>query len=499
MKSEFSAVPSVKRLPSHSLIILVNEGLKLGDFAKSLDKEFNGVIKTALKNNPRFTGDKDEQLLITAPKGCSATRIVLMGVGDVKQVTDFQAYAWGGRALRLVQDTGEKAVTIVLDALDHCDIAVGMAAGARLKAYRFDTYKSDLTDEEKPSHRHIIIATRHKTDAVKHYKRHEAIVTGMITARTMGNEPPNVMTPARCAMIIQKLRYPNLKIRVLQASQLKSLGMGALMGVAQGSHNTPHVVIMEYRGSRNKKSAPVALIGKGVTFDTGGINIKQFAGMWDMKFDMQGASAIVGAMQSLAIRKAKVNAVALLGFVENMPSGHSYRPGDILTSYSGKTIEIQNTDAEGRLVLCDLLSYAQKIFKPKAMIDAATLTGAAIAALGHEFGALFASHDDFANDLLEAGKKTGDRLWRLPLDAGYDRQLNSEFADMRNIGVQGEAGASTAAHFLKRFVKDSTPWAHLDIAGVAWSYSNMALTSQKGATGFGVRLLDQLIYERFES
>jgi leucyl aminopeptidase len=289
-----------------------------------------------------------------------------------------------------------------------------------------------------------------------------------------------------------------VKVEVLGLPELKKLGMGSLIGVAQGSENPPRVVSMYWQGAgKGKASAPIAFIGKGVTFDTGGISLKPASNMEDMKYDMAGSAAVIGTIHALAARKAKVNAVGVIGIVENMPDGKAQRPGDVVTSMSGQTIEIINTDAEGRLVLCDVLTYAQKKFKPRAMVDLATLTGAIILALGNEHAGLFCNSDELANQLLAVGKSTEEKLWRFPMTDAYDRQLNSDIADMKNSSNERVAGSIYGAQFLNRFVDKKTPWAHLDIAGMAWTRRDLPLTP-KGATAYGVRMLNQLVADYYE-
>jgi leucyl aminopeptidase len=320
-------------------------------------------------------------------------------------------------------------------------------------------------------------------------------------ARDLVSEPPNVLNPAEMAKRCEALTELGLQVEVLGPQEMERLGFGALLGVAQGSVNEPRMVVMRWNGGGSGKpvasasAKPVAFIGKGVTFDTGGISIKPAAGMEDMKWDMAGAGTVIGLMAALAARRAKVNAVGLVGLVENMPSGTAQRPGDVVKSYSGQTVEVINTDAEGRLVLADVLWYCQEKFDPRFMVDLATLTGAIIIGLGHEHAGLFSNDDALAQQLLEAGSATGEKVWRMPLAEAYDKQLKSEIADMKNVGGR-PAGSVTAAQFLQRFV-NGKPWAHLDIAGTAWS-SKDAPCVPKGATAFGVRLLDRMVAAHFE-
>jgi leucyl aminopeptidase len=323
-----------------------------------------------------------------------------------------------------------------------------------------------------------------------------AVADGVTFARDLVSEPANVLYPAEFAARVQALESLGLEIEVLGEAEMEKLGMGSLLGVGQGSRRESQLVVMQWKGAGDPAAQPVAFVGKGVCFDTGGISIKPAAGMEDMKWDMGGAAAVAGTMIALASRKARVNAVGILGLVENMPDGNAQRPGDVVTSMSGQTIEVINTDAEGRLVLADALWYCQDRFKPKFMIDLATLTGAIIIALGHDYAGLFSNNDDLSDKLLGASKASGDLLWRMPLPAAYDKNIESMIADVKNVGDRG-GGSITAALFLKRFVND-LPWAHLDIASTAWKKPSSIPTIPDGATGFGVRLLDRLVADHYE-
>jgi leucyl aminopeptidase len=332
-------------------------------------------------------------------------------------------------------------------------------------------------------------------EAKRRFLALDKLAAGIEFTRDLVSEPPNILYPESYATRIKPLARLGLKIELLNLAKLKQLGMGALIGVAQGSVRPPMVVVMRWTGTR-PQIAPIAFIGKGVTFDSGGLSLKTAKGMEDMKWDMAGSAAVVGTMMALAGRKAKVNAIGIIGLVENMPSGNAQRPGDVVKSMSGQTVEVLNTDAEGRLVLADALWYTLTRFKPAAMINLATLTGAIITSLGHEHAGLFSNNEALADRLIAAGKLTGETLWRMPLGESYDQQLKSPIADMKNIG-DGTAGSVVAAQFLQRFV-NNLPWAHLDIAGVAWSGKDKPLTP-KGAVGWGVRLLDKLVAEYYET
>ena len=373
--------------------------------------------------------------------------------------------------------------------------AAAVAAGVRLRAYKFDRYKTRKKDgEDAALSAEISLAVGDVAAAKKAFASDDHIVDGVIIARELVNEPPNVLFPVEFARRASQLRKLGVDIDVLDVKAMKKLGMGALLGVGQGSTQPSRTVIMRWNGGK-KGDQPVAFIGKGVCFDTGGISIKPAGSMEDMKGDMGGAACVVGLMHALAARKARVNAVGAIGLVENMPDGNAQRPGDIVTSMSGQTIEIINTDAEGRLVLADVLWYVAKKFKPKFMIDLATLTGAIMVALGTEYAGLFSNNDQLAERLTSAGQATGERVWRMPLGPEYDKQIDSQFADMKNTGSRN-GGSITAAQFLQRFV-DDTPWAHLDIAGTAMGAPKTEI-NQSWGSGYGVRLLERLVAEHYE-
>ncbi len=368
-----------------------------------------------------------------------------------------------------------------------------------MRDYRFERYKTKKKDEpEENGQSEITLAVADPVASRSEAKRREAVAEGVLTARSLVNEPANILYPEEFANRAKDLEKLGVEVEVLDEPALKALGMRALLGVGQGSARQSRVVIMRWRGAKapgKAKSQPIAFVGKGVTFDTGGISIKPAAGMEDMKGDMAGAACVVGLMQVLAARKAKVDAIGAIGLVENMPGANAQRPGDIVKSMSGQTIEIINTDAEGRLVLGDVLWYVQDRFKPKFIVDLATLTGAILVALGQEHAGLFSNDDDLAEKLLAAGKATGEKLWRLPLGAAYDKMIDSKFADMKNTGGR-HAGSITAAQFLQRFV-NGAPWAHLDIAGTGMG-SPSSDVNQSWASGFGVRLLDRLVGDYYE-
>jgi leucyl aminopeptidase len=375
------------------------------------------------------------------------------------------------------------------------DQAAAVASGVRLRAYKFDRYKTRKKDgEDAALSADVSVAVADAAAAKKAFAPDDHIVDGVIIARELVNEPPNVLFPVEFARRASQLKKLGVDVEVLDVKAMKKLGMGALLGVGQGSTQASRTVIMRWNGGK-KGDQPVAFIGKGVCFDTGGISIKPAASMEDMKGDMGGAACVVGLMHALAARKARVNAVGAIGLVENMPDGNAQRPGDIVTSMSGQTIEIINTDAEGRLVLADVLWYVKEEFKPKFMVDLATLTGAILVALGTEHAGLFSNNDELAERLYAAGQATGEKVWRLPMGPEYDKMMDSQFADMKNAGARN-GGSITAAQFLQRFVGD-TPWAHLDIAGTAMGAPKTEI-NQSWGSGYGVRLLERLVAEYYE-
>ena len=364
--------------------------------------------------------------------------------------------------------------------------------GTELKSYKFDKYK---TKKDNDKYEFDILSKIKKLN-LKEEKRYKSLIEGTNFTKDLVSEPGNILHPDEYAKRLVNLRKLGLKITIYDTKKLKKLGMNALLGVGQGSIRGSYLVTIEWNGLR-KKNKPLAFVGKGVCFDTGGISLKPAKFMEDMTYDMAGSAVVVGLMKNLALRKAKINAVGVVGLVENMPGGNAQRPGDIVKSYSGKTIEILNTDAEGRLVLADALTFTEKKYKPKFIIDLATLTGAIIVSLGSEYAGLFSNNDKLSNEIFESGNKVDEKVWRMPLHKNYDKLINSKNADMQNINYVGGAGSTTAAQFLQRFILNKTPWAHLDIAGMAFSKYGGALNSG-GATGFGVRLLNKLIEDYYE-
>ena len=368
--------------------------------------------------------------------------------------------------------------------------------GFNLKSYTFSKYKTlDKDKIDKKINFKIITSNKEKIE--KKYRYYDSIKEGVFLTRDLVSEPPNVLTPKAYVQEIKKLSKFGLKIKAYDEKEMKKLGLNALLGVGQGSVNETYLVTLEWNGKKNLKQNPLAFVGKGVCFDTGGISIKPAKFMEEMKYDMAGSAVVVGLLKSFALRKAKINAVGVVGLVENMPGGNAQRPGDIVKSYSGKTIEVLNTDAEGRLVLADALTFTEKKYKPKFIIDLATLTGAIIVSLGEEYAGLFSNNDELSKNIFEASKNVNEKVWRLPLHKNYDKLMNSTIADVQNINYVGGAGSITAAQFLQRFILNKTPWAHLDIAGMSFSKKAANLNSE-GATGFGVRLLNNLVKENYE-
>jgi leucyl aminopeptidase len=379
---------------------------------------------------------------------------------------------------------------------DAAAIAAYVASGAQLRAYRFDKYRTKEKAEDKPKLKTVSVVTAALDKAKKLYAPLAGLAESVAFTRDLVSEPANIIYPETLANECKKLSKLGVKVEVLGEAEMKKLGMGSLLGVGQGSERESKLVVMQWHGGK-KGAKPVALIGKGVTFDTGGISIKPANGMEEMKWDMAGSAAVIGTLRALAARGANVNAVGVVGLVENMPDGNAQRPGDVVKSMSGQTIEVINTDAEGRLVLADALWYCQDRFKPQCMVDLATLTGAIIVSLGSHRAGLFSNDDKIANSLLAAADRTHEKLWRMPLGPEYDKMINCDIADMQNVGEGREAGSTTAAQFLQRFVND-VPWAHLDIAGVAWQNKPLTPLAPKGAVGWGVRLLNDWIAKNYE-
>ncbi|MFT9384523.1 MAG: leucyl aminopeptidase [Acetobacter orientalis] len=468
--------------------LLVAEGQAPSAFFKAVDDATQGALARAAKADD-FSGKEGVVTTILAP-GAGFERIVLVGVGKADAFGPKEAEKAGSLAASAL-NRSEKA-NIALGGLPH---AAHVALGATLGAYHFSLYRSVPAEDKKHALASVVVLSADPAKAEAAWPAQAAVARGVILTRDLVTEPANVLNPIEFAERITTLRSLGLEVEVLDRAAMEKLGFGALLGVAQGSDNEPRTVIMRWNGGK-KDEAPLAFIGKGVTFDCGGISIKPAAGMEEMKGDMAGAAAVTGLMAALAGRKAQVNAVGIVGLVENMVSGNAQRPGDVVRSASGQTIEVLNTDAEGRLVLADVLWYARERFAPKLMVNLATLTGAIVVSLGHEYAGLFSNNDELATALTQAGATTGDKLWRMPMGKEYDALIKSDIADMKNIGGGRAGGSITAAQFLKRFVGE-TPWAHLDIAGTAW-LDKGKYGQPKGATGFGVRLLNDFVRTQHE-
>ena len=480
--------------------VMASEGGELLAAGKVLDTAAGGRIAKAMKA-ANFKGGAGQVTDILAPDGVDFGRVLVIGVGKADAADGMTVERWAGHAVKRVLTSGAEKLVLQPDALPSVSKAEAgshAAMGARLAAYRFDTYRTKLKPEQRPSLTVVEVSMDGPAAAKARAEKDAAIVEGVFFARDLVHEPPNVLYPESFAERLRDLETIGVEVEILEPETMERLGMGALLGVAQGSSRPARLVTMKWNGG-SKGSKPVALVGKGVTFDTGGISLKPGAGMDEMKGDMGGAAAVAGAMKAIALRKAKANVVGIVALVENMPGSNAQRPGDIVNTMSGQTIEVLNTDAEGRLILADAVYYAQDKFEPSAVIDLATLTGAVIVALGHENAGMFSNDEDLAHAITAAGQTEGEPVWRLPLSAAYDKLIDTPNADMKNIAGKPVAGSIVGAQFIKRFIKDGTPWAHLDIAGTAWKsgpYEDPL--SPSWATGYGVRLLNRLIQNRYE-
>ena len=496
MKVEFSAFPKAF---AGNVAVFVGAEKQLLATAEVIDTAADGAVTRALEAG-RFTGAKGQTQTVLGHSG-DVARLLLLGVGKGQDLDARAAEELGGVVAAEANAAGHTAVIVVVDPvkgsrLSPAELAAHLALGVRLRSYRFDKYKTKDKPEQKLSLQRLSVVLAAPADARKAYGQLEPVVDAVFLTRDLVSEPPNVLYPVEFARRAKELTKLGVKVEILGEAEMKKLGMETLLAVGQGSGRDSQLLVMKWMNGP-KGQAPVALIGKGVCFDTGGISLKPAAGMEDMKWDMGGAGAVTGAMRLIAGRKAKANVVAVCALVENMPDGNAQRPGDVVKSMSGQTVEVINTDAEGRLILCDAMWYAQEKFKPQAMVELSTLTGAIIVALGHERAGLFCNDTELSNRLRAAGSGIGEKLWRMPLGPKYDKLIDSEIADMKNVGGGRDGGSITAAQFLQRFVQDGVAWAHIDIAGVAWSGKGDT-TRPKGATAFGVRLLDRLIAENYE-
>ena len=476
---------------THALAIAIAPATLDGAGLAALPEPVRMLARAAAAGN-RFDGESGAVVEFFGETDAAHRRLLLVGVGSKN---DFER-AGAALAAKLLT-SGEMTLVVDISAVagsNPPEAAISLAFGAVLRGWRHDVYRTRLEAKQKPSLEEIVIVGG-GSGATDLWPDRQAVAEGVMFTRELITEPANILYPESFVERCRPLADLGVKIEVLDRDAMAALGMGALLGVAQGSVRQPQMLVMTWDGI-NGAEPPIALVGKGVTFDTGGISIKPAGGMEDMKWDMGGAGAVAGTMKALALRKAKAHVIGVCGLVENMPDGNAQRPGDIVTSMSGQTIGVINTDAEGRLVLCDALTWVQKNRNPKTIIDLATLTGAMIVSLGFEYGGMFANDDDLAEKLLAAGTSVGDKLWRMPLGEVYDKLIDSPIADMKNVGPR-EGGSITAAQFLKRFIDDGVSWAHLDIAGMVWA-SKPAAYWDKGATGYGVRLLDKFIADAIE-
>jgi len=450
---------------------------------------------SAALDRSRFEGDPSSASEQFIDDNGALRRLLIVGTG-VGAAPGEAAEKLGGTAAGRLQTSGEKTAVIDLTGLNYdSDAAAKVALGSALRSWRYDRYRTKLKDNQKATLDEIIIVGGEPGAAKRYEQRWAPVVEGVSLTRELVTEPANIIYPETFVERVRAaIKGTGLEIDVLDRAAMEKLGMGALLGVAQGSVREGRLLVLKWTGG--KSGQPTAFVGKGVTFDTGGISIKPAAGMEMMKWDMGGAGAVAGALKALALRKAKANIVGICGLVENMPGGNAQRPGDVVTTMSGQTVEVINTDAEGRLVLADAVTYVQRTFKPSTIVDLATLTGAILISLGHEWAGLFSNDEELAGKLEAAGEESGDKLWRMPLAEAFDRLIDSPIADMKNVGPR-EGGSITAAQFIQRFIENGVKWAHVDMAGKAWSDKTGA-TYDKGATGFGVRLLDQYVADVLE-
>ena len=485
-----------------ALVVGAADGAALLPAALRADRSAGGAIARALKVS-RFTGKSGQILEVLAPAGLRASRLLLVGLGKPEGLDEKGLETLGAQIAARLQASGEASAVIEIDVpkgskVKKGELAAHLAFGVKLRSYAFNKYRTKNLDEFEKKLATVKLATADVAAAKKAYAGLAAVADGIFLARDLVNEPPNILYPVEFARRAKtQLSKLGVKVEILGEAEMKKQGFGALLGVGQGSARESQLVVMQWNGGK-KGGKPVALVGKGVCFDSGGLSIKPGGAMMGMKGDMAGAAAVTGTMLALASRKARVNAVGVIGLVENMPGGDATRPDDVLTTLSGQTVEVLNTDAEGRLVLADALTYTQRRFAPKFVIDLATLTGAIVQALGFEHAGVFSNDDQLVQRIQSAGRYTGERVWQLPLDPFYDKMIKSKIADMKNIGG-GNSGAITAAQFLLRFIEKGTAWAHLDIAGVAWQDGEQKVQIPSWGTGWGVRLLNRLVKDYFEA
>jgi leucyl aminopeptidase len=497
----------LKQAPEAVTVLLAGPGPSLTPAGSALDEKADGAVMKSAEA-AEFKGKAKSSVELLAPRGLKVSRLILTGTGKTADQSEKDWTLLGGHILAQICARKAASASILVELPgDEGDIgadkvAAIIAFGAQLRHYKFAKYKTKKSNgedngEDKPDGLETLVihcASPKKAEAA--YAAYKAIANGVNFARDVTNEPANVLGPVEFAERTKALEDFGVKVEILDVKALEKLKMHSLLAVGQGSVRPSRVAVMIWEGAKSAKEAPIAFVGKGVVFDTGGISIKPAAGMEDMKGDMGGAACVVGLMRALAERKAKVNAIGVIGCVENMPSGNATRPGDIVTSMSGQTIEVLNTDAEGRLVLADILWYTQERFKPQLVVDLATLTGAIMIALGKEYAGLYSNNDKLVDDMMEAAEATGEKVWRMPLGKYYDKLIDSKNADVKNLGGRW-GGACTAAQFLKRFVKDDTVWAHIDLAGTAMDGERNDI-NQSWGSGWGVRLLNQLVADKYE-
>ncbi len=495
MKLSFKeiALDGLKDIEGAVVVPVAGDG-SLSGASEAADTLLNGAIRRAIDTS-RFHAKHGDTLEYPVPAGTQASRIVIVGMG-LEKLTPTTARKLGGRIGSALGRLDESGATVFADALGSPAMIAELSAGIKMRRYAFNKYK---TQTEGPTDRgpgNVVVAASDVSGAEKAFINTNALAEGTAFTRDLVSEPANVLYPSSFAERLLDLGELGVEVEVLNEDKLEELGMGSLLAVGLGSERESHVVVMKWLGADDKSAAPFCAVGKGVTFDTGGISIKPAGGMEEMTMDMGGAGVVSGLMKTVAMRKAKANVIGVVGLVENMPDGKATRPGDIVTAMSGKTIEIINTDAEGRLVLADVLYYAQREFKPRATINLATLTGAIIIALGNSRAGFFSNNDALSDQITAAAKEEDEGIWRMPLGKDYDDLIKSSLADIKNTGGRA-AGSATAAQFLQRFVDDS-PWAHIDIAGVTLSKEAKALYP-KGASGWGVATLNRLVRDQFEN
>jgi len=492
--------PKTLQKGTDTAIIFAFADKTLTPSAKEFDKRSKGFIADIIKRDKKFTGKMDEVKIIPLPNVAPFAQVIVFGLGKPEKLTELKAQNAGGKLLTVLEGANAAKGVVFADPLKNSKNTQGaaffahLAYGIKLRAYKFDKYKTKKKGDDKSF---AALDILNSAPSEKIFKGLDAIAQGVYFARDAVNEPPNHLYPDTFARrIYDELTPHGVDVDIIDERKMAKLGMGAALAVGVGSDHPPRMVVMRLNGKKKSKG-PVAFVGKGITFDTGGISLKPGAGMEEMKMDMGGAAAVAGVMKALALRGSKADVVGIAAIAENMPSGRAYRPSDILKSYSGKTIEVLNTDAEGRLVLADALSYIQKEYKPSLIVDLATLTGAMMVALGHEYCGVFANDDSLWSKIENAGRDAGEKVWRMPLDEAWKKEMVGTITDLKNLGNGRNAGACTAAGFLEHFIENKTPWAHMDIAGTAWVKSDQPTVPRYG-TGYGVRLLNRFVQDNYE-